>query len=51
MENENNGTICLTAFTASDSSDGPWLIGGAFMSSVYTTFDLENNQVGFADLA
>lgn len=51
MDTGSNGTICLTAFTASELSNGLWSIGGAFMSSVYTTFDLEKNRVGIADLA
>ena len=28
-----------------------WLVGDAFLSSVYYVFDLANNQVGFAHLA
>jgi len=51
MENETNGMICITAFTsASGLPDGLWSLGGAFLSSVYTTFNLEQNNVGFADL-
>ncbi|XP_025208049.1 lysosomal aspartic protease-like [Melanaphis sacchari] len=50
MENEQNGTICITAFSDSELSDGVWSLGGGFLSSVYTTFDLENNRVGFANL-
>ncbi|XP_060834883.1 lysosomal aspartic protease-like [Rhopalosiphum padi] len=50
MENEKNGTICITAFCDSGLEDGVWSLGGGFLSSVYTTFDLENNRVGFANL-
>jgi len=49
MENE-NGTVCITAFCDSQLPDGLWSLGGGFLSSVYTTFDLENNRVGIADL-
>lgn len=49
MENE-NGTVCISAFCDSGLSDGLWSLGGGFLSSVYTTFDLENNRVGIANL-
>lgn len=49
MENE-NGTVCITAFCDSQLPDGLWSLGGGFLSSVYTTFDLENNRVGIANL-
>jgi len=51
MENETNGMICITAFTGVVGlANGLWSLGGAFLSSVYTTFDLEQNRVGFANL-
>lgn len=50
MEDSNNGLICITAFCESELSNGIWSLGGSFLSSVYTTFDIENSRVGFAYL-
>lgn len=50
MENDTNGMICLSLFSESGLADDKWSLGGAFLSSVYTTFDLEHNRVGFANL-
>jgi len=49
MEDE-NGTVCISAFSDSGLADELWSLGGGFLSSVYTTFDLENNRVGIANL-
>lgn len=45
-----NGLICITAFYETELPNGVWTLGGAFLSSVYTIFDLENHQVGMANL-
>lgn len=50
MDNGQNGTICITVFCDSGLDDGLWSLGGGFLSSVYTTFDLENNRIGIANL-
>lgn len=42
--------ICMSAFCDALLENGLWSLGGAFLSSVYTTFDMENNVVGFAEL-
>ncbi|GAA94723.1 uncharacterized protein L969DRAFT_103498 [Mixia osmundae IAM 14324] len=44
-------SMCMGAVTVIDSLDsGSWLLGDTFMNAVYTTFDLEQNRVGFAKL-
>ncbi|KAI9453014.1 acid protease [Lactarius psammicola] len=43
-------STCLGGFGAIDGL-GFWVIGDVFLQSVYTTFDLGNNSVGFASLA
>ncbi|XP_025423097.1 aspartic proteinase A2-like [Sipha flava] len=50
IDNETNGLICMSVFCDSNLPGGLWSLGGGFLSSVYTTFDLENNEVGFAKL-
>lgn len=49
MENE-NGTVCISAFSDSGLPGELWSLGGGFLSSVYTMFDLGNNRVGIANL-
>jgi len=49
MEYDNGTVICISAFCDSELP-GLWSLGGGFLSSVYTTFDLEKNLVGIADL-
>lgn len=39
-------TICLSSFTPYEG--GGWTLGGAFMSQYYTTFDVDNYQIGMA---
>jgi len=51
IENGTNGMICLTVFTDTDLPNGLWKLGGGFLSSVYTMFDLAKSQIGFANLA
>ncbi|XP_050524937.1 uncharacterized protein LOC126896313 [Daktulosphaira vitifoliae] len=45
-----NGLVCLTAFGETELDNDRWSLGGGFLSSVYTIFDIENNQIGFANL-
>lgn len=46
----NGGMICMSAFCDAGLPDKQlWMLGGAFLSSVYTTFDLENGRVGIAE--
>lgn len=51
IENGTNGMICLSVFSKSGLPNDIWTLGGAFLSSVYTTFDLEHKRVGFANLS
>ncbi|KAJ9126685.1 hypothetical protein QFC24_001715 [Naganishia onofrii] len=43
---------CLASLIASDSMGlgSTWLVGDAFLSNVYSVYDLANNRVGFATL-
>lgn len=45
-------SMCVGAIAAQDLSlgDDVWLLGDSFMTEVYTVFDMNNNQVGFAQL-
>ncbi|KAI1304951.1 Lysosomal aspartic protease [Halotydeus destructor] len=45
---------CISGFTGIDSPSGTkpfWVLGNMFYSNLYTVFDYENNQIGFADAA
>ncbi|KAJ9098804.1 hypothetical protein QFC19_006281 [Naganishia cerealis] len=47
-----NTQYCLASLIASDSMGlgSTWLVGDAFLSNVYSVYDLANNRVGFAAL-
>ncbi|EUC55175.1 aspartyl protease [Rhizoctonia solani AG-3 Rhs1AP] len=42
------GQLCVGAIRAKNVSQGVWFLGTRFMKSVYTIFDMDNSQVGFA---
>ncbi|KAH7919101.1 acid protease [Leucogyrophana mollusca] len=42
-------TSCIGGISASDEEF--WIVGDVFLANVYTSFDLGNSQVGFANLA
>ena len=47
-----SGGSCILAVMALDIPTGPkWILGDVFMRKRYTMFDMENKQVGFAELA
>ncbi|KAG8746040.1 Type I transmembrane sorting receptor [Ceratobasidium sp. 414] len=49
---DNSGQTCVGSIMATDGvPDNAWIVGDAFMKNVYTVFDEENSQVGFAKLA
>ncbi|KAL5527800.1 hypothetical protein ACEPAG_6601 [Sanghuangporus baumii] len=41
---------CVSGIIA-DDSQGFWILGDVFLRNVYTSFDVDNSQVGFGDLA
>ncbi|CAG8849962.1 43406_t:CDS:2, partial [Gigaspora margarita] len=44
--------VCVGAVIYGNTgSDTKWIIGSAFLKSVYTIFDPANRQVGFAEIA
>jgi len=43
-------STCVGTMVASTSTWDGWWLGDSFMRNVYTIFDFDNNQVGFADL-
>lgn len=49
---DDDDTICLFGFSTMDRLVGPqFILGDVFMRRFYTVFDIENKQVGFAELA
>ena len=51
LQSAENG-VCVGAVAATtDAAQDYWVLGDAFMRNVYTVFDFENAQVGFAKLA
>ncbi|KAL5487632.1 hypothetical protein ACEPAI_5740 [Sanghuangporus weigelae] len=47
---EEGSSDCLSGIIA-DDSQGFWILGDVFLRNVYTSFDVDNSQVGFGDLA
>ncbi|KAF9164283.1 hypothetical protein DFQ26_001628 [Actinomortierella ambigua] len=45
------GSYCVAAVVGDKSSKGSITIGAPFLMNVYTVFDFDNKQVGFASLA
>jgi len=49
---DEGSTDCLSAIVAAQHSpDEPWIVGMPFLQGVYSVFDYDTAQVGFADLA
>ncbi|KAI0712467.1 acid protease [Earliella scabrosa] len=51
---EEGSSDCVGSIVGQDlgfGSDQVWLLGDAFMKNVYTVFSVDNNSVGFAELA
>lgn len=46
-----NTNRCLGAIIGQDIGLDAWIVGGSFLQNVYASFDMGNNQVGFASLA
>jgi len=48
-----SGSMCILAFMPLELPKGgpEWILGDVFMRKYYTVFDIENKQVGFAELA
>ncbi|GAA5988339.1 hypothetical protein JCM10908_002172 [Rhodotorula pacifica] len=42
---------CVGAVVGADIGINAWILGDTFLQSVYATFDLSTNQVGFSDLS
>ncbi|KAI8067537.1 aspartic peptidase domain-containing protein [Gongronella butleri] len=40
--------LCVSGITSTVTANDPWIVGGAFLASVYTVFDIEQNRIGFA---
>ncbi|XP_017490734.1 PREDICTED: lysosomal aspartic protease-like [Rhagoletis zephyria] len=49
VENDYGQTVCMSAFE--DSGTSFWILGDVFIGKYYTVFDMEKNQVGFAQAA
>ncbi|THU91893.1 aspartic protease [Dendrothele bispora CBS 962.96] len=49
---DNTGNNCVGSIAAQDIGlgDNVWLLGDTFMRNVYSTFDFDTNQIGFAEL-
>ncbi|QRV98135.1 aspartyl protease [Ceratobasidium sp. AG-Ba] len=49
---DDTGAMCVGSIMATDSvPQNAWIVGDSFMKNVYTVFDADNSQVGFANLA
>ncbi|KAL5632382.1 hypothetical protein ACGC1H_005373 [Rhizoctonia solani] len=46
-----NHAVCVGAIVVSETPENAWLVGGSFLSSIYTVFDASESRVGFATLA
>ncbi|KAF5371349.1 hypothetical protein D9758_004184 [Tetrapyrgos nigripes] len=49
---DNSGENCVGSIAGQELNlgDNVWLLGNTFMKNVYTTFNFDTNQVGFAEL-
>lgn len=42
--------LCFGGVVANVEPEGPWIVGGVFLSTVYTIFDAEKPRIGFSAL-
>jgi cathepsin D len=47
---EEGSPLCFGGIVANVEANEPWIVGGVFLSTVYTVFDAEKPRIGFAAL-